>query len=74
MFKEFYETRKFMRSLNTTFLVMILKKLGAKDFKDYRPISLMGSLYKLLSKVLVNRLKEVLEKLMNKAQNAFVGG
>ena len=34
----------------------------------------MGSLYKLLAKVLANRLKGVMTELVNKAQNAFVGG
>ena len=34
----------------------------------------MGSLYKLLAKVLANRPKRVMGKLVNKAQNAFVGG
>ena len=34
----------------------------------------MGSLYKLLVKVLANRLKGVMGSLVNKAQNAFVGG
>ena len=34
----------------------------------------MGSLYKLLAKVLANRLKRVMGKLVNKAQNAFVEG
>ena len=53
---------------------MIPKKGGAEDFKDFRPISLVGSLYKLLAKVLANRLKRVMGKLVNKAQNAFVGG
>ena len=74
MFKDFFETRKFVRSLNTTFLVLIPKKGGAEDFKDFRPISLVGSLYKLLAKVLANRLKRVMDKLVNKAQNAFVEG
>ena len=32
----------------------------------------MGSLYKLLAKVLANRLKKVMHKLINKAQNAFI--
>ena len=53
---------------------MIPKKGGAEDFKDYRPINLAGSLYKLLAKVLANRLKGVMRNLVNKAQNAFVGG
>ena len=74
MFNDFHQTRRFVRSLNTTFLVMIPKKEGAEDFKDFRPISLVGSLYKLLAKVLANRLKGVMCNLVNKAQNAFVGG
>ena len=60
MFKEFYDLGKFVRSLNTTFLVMISKKGGAEEFKDFRPINLAGSLYKLVAKVLANRLKRVI--------------
>ena len=74
MFNDFYQTVRFVRSLNTSFLVMIPKKGGVEDFKDFRPISLVGSFYKLLAKVLANRLKGVMCKLMNKAHNAFVGG
>ena len=45
-----------------------------RSFKDYRPISLVGSLYKLIAKVLTNRLKKVMHSLINEAQNAFVKG
>ena len=38
------------------FLVLVPKKREAKDPKDFRPISLVGSLYKLLAKVLANKL------------------
>ena len=74
MFREFHESKNFFRSLNTTFLVMIPNKREAEDFKDFRPISLVESLYKLLAKVLANRLNRVIPELVNKAQNAFVGG
>ena len=39
-FKEFYEQKKFVRSLNATFVVMIPKKGMVEDIRDYRPISL----------------------------------
>ena len=45
-----------------------------EDFKDVRPISLVGGLYKILTKVLVNRIKRVLDKVISKSQNAFVEG
>ena len=73
-FKEFYEKKKFVRSLNATFLVLIPKKGNVEDIKDYRPISLLGSLYKILAKVLANRLRRVLDKVISPSQNAFVEG
>ena len=72
LFKEFYEQRSFAKSLNNTFLILIPKKGGAKDLGDYRSISLLGGLYKLLAKVLANRLKKVLGKVISVDQNAFV--
>lgn len=65
---------RFVRSLNSTFLVLIPKCKGTEGLKDFRPISLVGSLYKLLVKVLGNRPKKVINKLVNKAQNAFFEG
>ena len=72
-FKELYE-KKFVRSLNVTFLVLIPKKGNVEDIKDYRPISLLGRLYKILAKVQVNRLRRVIDKVVSPSQNAFVEG
>ena len=74
MFKEFHEHSSFLKSLNNTFLVLIPKKGGTEDLGDFRPISLLGGLYKLLAKVLANRLKKVVGKVVSLAQNVFVMG
>ncbi|RVW97910.1 Transposon TX1 uncharacterized 149 kDa protein [Vitis vinifera] len=74
MFKEFHDQNTFLKSINNTFLVLIPKKGGAEDFGDFRPISLLGGLYKLLAKVLANRLKKVIDKVVSHDQNAFVKG
>ncbi|RVW46228.1 LINE-1 retrotransposable element ORF2 protein [Vitis vinifera] len=71
---EFHERSRFVRSLNSTFLVLIPKKVGAEDLRDFRPIGLVGGLYKLLAKVLANRLKKIVGKVVSSAQNAFVEG
>ena len=73
-FKDFFERGKFVRSLNSTFLVLVPKKGGAEDLRDYRPISLVGGLYKILAKVLANRLKKVVSKVVSPTQNVFVEG
>jgi hypothetical protein len=74
VFEEFYELCTFEKSLNATFLALIPQKQNAQNVKDFRPITLIGSLYKLVSKVLTNRLKTVMENLISESQNAFVGG
>ena len=56
MFRDFFSNGKFVRSINSTFLVSS-QKGGIEDLMDFRPISLVGSLYKLLSEVLANDLK-----------------
>ena len=66
-FKEFHEQSKFVKNLNATFLVLIPKKQNVEDFKDLRPISLLGGLYKILTKVLANRIKRVMDKVISKS-------
>ena len=66
-FKDFHDQGKFVKSINASFLVLIPKKGGVEDLKDFRPISLVGSLYKLLAKVLANRLKKVMGQIMSKS-------
>jgi hypothetical protein len=73
-FDEVFEHGQFEKSLNATFLALIPKKSNALNIKDFRPISLIGSIYKILAKVLANRLKMVLDGLISDSQNAFVGG
>jgi len=63
-----------MASLNATFIGLIPKKANAEDIRDYRPISLVGCIYNLLSKVLAQRLRGVIGFLISENQNAFVGG
>jgi hypothetical protein len=72
--QDFYVNEAFERSLNLTFVVLIPKKVGALDVEDFRPISLTGSIYKIISKVLANRLREVLGLLLSPSQNAFIQG
>ena len=50
VFHSFHEDGGFERSLNATFLVLIPKKYNVKEVKDFRPISLVGGVYKIIAK------------------------
>jgi hypothetical protein len=71
---EFHEYCSFERSLNATFISLIPKKHGADEIKDFRPISLVGGMYKIIAKLLANRLSVVLGNIISPSQNAFVKG
>ncbi|XP_065622929.1 uncharacterized protein LOC136064739 [Quercus suber] len=73
-FADFHKDCIFEKSLNATFLCLIPKKTNAVNIRDFCPISLVDSLYTLLSKVLTHRLRLVLDKLISNSHNSFVGG
>ena len=54
VFEEFFQHCKFEKSFNATFIALIPKKNDASNIKDFRPISLVESVYKILAKVLAN--------------------
>jgi hypothetical protein len=66
-FDEFYTKGMFACSLNITFVTLIPKKQKALNIRDFRPITLIGSVYKILAKVLANRLRKVLDGLVSES-------
>ncbi|XP_038704727.1 uncharacterized protein LOC120000673 [Tripterygium wilfordii] len=70
----FYTTGKLPAGVNSSFITLIPKIKGSCKLKDYRPISLVSSLYKIVSKVLATRLKKVLSLVISETQSAFCKG
>ncbi|WOG86222.1 hypothetical protein DCAR_0205423 [Daucus carota subsp. sativus] len=59
---------------NSSFIALIPKSINAVHPSDFRPISLMNALVKLLSKVLATRLKSFMPLLISHNQTAFIKG
>ncbi|KAK3193352.1 hypothetical protein Dsin_024662 [Dipteronia sinensis] len=72
--KEFHKDGAIVKDLNHTFLALISKTLNLVSMGDFKPISLIGAMYKILTKVLANRIKKVMHFIIGEFQMAFVKG
>lgn len=64
--------RELRRDWNNTNICLIPKKDGEKGFKDYRPISVCNVIQRLMSKVMIARLRPLLPQVIDASQAGFV--
>jgi hypothetical protein len=59
---------------NSTYLALIPKDTNPESFARFRPISLCNASYKILAKLLANRIKPLLKRMITSFQGGFVEG
>lgn len=64
LFHEMYEGKLSTNPIDYSFICFIPKKEGAERANDYRPISLLNGIQKILLKVLANRLEPIMNDLI----------
>ena len=70
--KKIFTVRKVPEILNRTYIARIPKIQGPKMLGNYRPISLCNTIYKVVTKIIVARLRPYLENLISPLQTAFI--
>ena len=74
VFAEFHRSGNINQSTNASFIVLLPKKSMSRRISDFRPISLITSLYKIIAKVLAGRIRGVLHETIHPTQGAFIQG
>jgi hypothetical protein len=74
MFTQFFHSASLLSYFSSYFISLIPKVSSHIRFGDFCPISLIGSLYKLVAKVLASRLAPVTDSLISSNQSAFIKG
>ena len=70
---EFYVNGRFPKGTNASFIILIPKVLEPQNLNQYKPISLIGCIYKIVAKVLARRLK-MMPKIIDERRSAFIEG
>ncbi|KAJ0478339.1 putative RNA-directed DNA polymerase [Helianthus annuus] len=69
---QFYVSGRINPGCNSSFFTLIPKVQDPQQLSEYRPISLIGVVYKVIAKTLANRLKGVMNSVSSQTQSAFV--
>ncbi|MCI21120.1 cytochrome P450 89A2-like, partial [Trifolium medium] len=69
-----FENGKYDSKVCETLIVLLPKGDNQGSFKDFRPISLCNVTYKLISKIIVSRLRPFLDEIVSPLQNSFIPG
>lgn len=72
--EEFWNSGLLPKGSNVVFIALIAKVGNPTGFKDYRPISMVGCVYKIIAKILAHRLKRVMSHLVGPHQSSFIEG
>ena len=71
---EFWAKAQLPRGSNTAYIALIPKISNPSSFKDYRPISMVGCIYKIVAKLMARRLQGVMSDLVAPLQSAYIEG
>ncbi|GJY54252.1 ribonuclease H-like domain-containing protein [Tanacetum coccineum] len=74
MVKRFEMDAFIPRGCNSSFIALVPKKCDPIHINDFRPISLIGCQYKVIAKVLANRLLKVVHSVVSDVQTAYIKG
>lgn len=74
MIQNVFRSGMILRDINRSFVVLIPKVHGVLEFKHLRPISLCNTVYKIIMKIIVDRLRPILRKIISPNQSTFVPG
>ncbi|KAK4397852.1 hypothetical protein Sango_1260700 [Sesamum angolense] len=71
---DFFRSGRMLRQLNHTIIALVPKSKHSPSVADYRPISCCNVIYKIITKIIADRLSPALKQLIDSSQAAFVGG
>ena len=74
MVQESHKNKQMLKSLNSTFLALIPKKEEVNRLDQFRPITLCNVVYKVITKLVAERLKPLLGSLISAEQGGYVEG
>jgi hypothetical protein len=72
LIQDFYDEKVALESINSSFVTLIPKIDSPTSPNDFRPISLLNDVLKIIMKILANKLQKIILKLVHKNQYGFL--